>query len=124
MSGLSFGAIDVMVELLWIDSYSPFDFCLLNNQKTNPRQTWGRGRGVAAITKPSRVDRAVERLDRALARLEAAANSAGPIGGGTAGDGGADAELRAENNRLRAQNDEVKGRLDGAIERLEKVLGG
>lgn len=124
MSGLSSGAIDVMVELRWIDSYSPFDFCLLNNQKTDRRQTWGRGRGVAAITKPSRVDRAVERLDRALARLETAASSAGQASGASAGDDGADAELRAENARLKAQNEEVKGRLDGAIERLEKVLGG
>ena len=43
MSGLSFGAIDVMVELLWIDSYSPFDFCLLNNQKTNLKTDVGPG---------------------------------------------------------------------------------
>jgi hypothetical protein len=34
MSGPSFDAIDVMVELHWIDSYSPFDFCLLKNEKT------------------------------------------------------------------------------------------
>ena len=59
-----------------------------------------------------------------MARLETAAGSVGPASGVSAGDGDADAELRAENARLKAQNDEVKGRLDGAIERLEKVLGG
>jgi len=76
---------------------------------------------VAIISKPSRVDRAFERVEAALTRLEQAAKARPAATGG--GDN-ADAEaLRVENQRLQAVNDEVKGRLDGAIERLEQVLG-
>ncbi|MEQ8503968.1 MAG: hypothetical protein RIB80_01495 [Rhodospirillales bacterium] len=78
---------------------------------------------MSTITKPSRVDRAFERLDSALSRLEKVVQTRSAMGGGTGNDGGDSDALRQENAHLQAVNEEVKGRLDGAIGRLEKVLG-
>ena len=76
---------------------------------------------MAIISKPSRVDRAFARVEAALARLEQVAQARPVVAGGD--DIGEAEALRVENQRLQAVNDEVKGRLDGAIERLEQVLG-
>ncbi len=78
------------------------------------------------LKKPSKVERARVRLDTAVARLEKAL---GQQGGGSPPAPGDEVRtreleaLRGENSRLREINETVSARLDGAIGRLNAVIG-
>ena len=78
------------------------------------------------LKKPSKVERARARLDAAVARLEMAL---GQQGGATPPASGAEVQpreleaLRGENSRLKEINQTVSARLDGAIGRLNAVIG-
>ncbi len=82
------------------------------------------------LKKPSKVERARVRLNAAVARLETAlAQQAGstPSASGDEVQTGVQAgeleALRGENSRLREINETVSTRLDGAIGRLNAVIG-
>ncbi len=65
----------------------------------------------------SRLDEAIERLERAVARLEAAS-----VGGAGIKTGRRAPE--AEIAQLRAAAGEIGARVDGALARIDRVLGG
>ncbi len=78
------------------------------------------------LKKPSKVERARHRLDAAVARLEKALRQQGGSAPLASGDGVQARELEAllsENSKLREINETVSTRLDGAIGRLNAVLG-
>jgi len=85
----------------------------------------GRPVSTSALKKPSKVERARSRLETAVGRLEKALKRQD----GTAPSADPDLvrevdALRAENVRLRDVNETVSTRLDGAIGRLNAVIGG
>lgn len=78
------------------------------------------------LKKPSKVERARLRLDAAVARLEKALGQRGGSTPPASGDEVRTRELealRGENSRLREINETVSARLDGAIGRLNQVIG-
>ncbi len=78
------------------------------------------------LKKPSKVERARVRLDAAVARLEKALGQQGGSIPPASGDEVQIRELealRGENSRLREINETVSARLDGAIGRLNAVIG-
>ncbi len=78
------------------------------------------------LKKPSKVERARVRLDAAVARLEKALRQQDGSPPSASGDQVQTRELealRGENSRLREINQTVSARLDGAIGRLNAVIG-
>ncbi len=81
---------------------------------------------IPTLKKPSKVERARVRLDAAVARLEKALEQQGGSTPSASGDEVQTRELealRGENSRLREINETVSARLDGAIGRLNAVIG-
>ena len=78
------------------------------------------------LKKPSKVERAHVRLDSAVLRLEEALRQQGVDSPPASGDEDLARDmdaLRGENSRLREINETVSARLDGAIGRLNAVIG-
>ena len=78
------------------------------------------------LKKPSKVERARVRLDAAVARLEKALRQRDGDSPSASGDEVQTRDLealRGENSRLREINETVSARLDGAIGRLNAVIG-
>ena len=78
------------------------------------------------LKKPTKVERARVRLDAAVVRLEKALAKQGGSTPSASGDEVQTQELealRGENSRLREINETVSARLDGAIGRLNAVIG-
>ncbi len=77
------------------------------------------------LKKPSKVERARVRLDAAVARLEKALRQqdGSPSASGDQVQTRDLEALRGENSRLREINETVSARLDGAIGRLNAVIG-
>ncbi len=78
------------------------------------------------LKKPSKVERAQSRLDAAVARLEKALRQQGggsPLASGDEAQAQELEGLLSENSRLREINETVSARLDGAIGRLNAVIG-
>ncbi len=78
------------------------------------------------LKKPSKVERARVRLDAAVARLEKALRQQDGSTPSASGDEVQTRELealRGENSRLMEINETVSARLDGAIGRLNAVIG-
>lgn len=73
-----------------------------------------------AITKSSRVDRALDRLETAVSRLDSACNNVSSVA--SSKDDGAMAELRDENAKLKSLNMDAAEKLSDTIARLEAVL--
>ncbi len=76
---------------------------------------------MSSISKPSRIERALDRLGAAIGKLESATEARAPNGDGAAGPEEVSA-LKSENARLEARNNAAKARLDGAISKLEALL--
>ena len=72
----------------------------------------------------SKLDEAQRRLERAISELERAANNRKPSEGPAAGAGTVSAAAaEARISELESLNADVSQRLNGAIERVRKVLG-
>ena len=121
--------IEAMIDLIKTPGLScrePRSVCPVRESKKWIRRGKEGPVKKPTLKKPSKVERARVRLDAAVTRLEKAL---GQQGGATPSASGGEVQiqeletLRGENTRLREINEKVSARLDGAIGRLNAVIG-